>query len=65
MFDTEPIRLYTGDPRRVYVIILETGDDYPPVEGTAQPRRLADGDITTMLIDDAARYVAEGKARYL
>jgi len=65
MFDTEPVRLYTGDKRRVHVVILETRDDYPPVEGTAQKRRLAEGAITTMLIDDAARYVAEGKARYL
>jgi len=65
MFDAEPVRLYTGDKHRVHVIILETDDDYPPVEGTAQQRRLAEGDITTMLLDDAARYVAEGKARYL
>jgi len=65
MFDTEPVNLYKGDKRRVYVVILETGDDYPPVEGTAQKRRLSEGAITTMLIDDAARYVADGKVRYL
>ena len=65
MFDTGLVNLYKGDKRRVHVIILETRDDYPPVEGTAQQRRLAEGAITTMLLDDAARYVAEGKARYL
>jgi hypothetical protein len=62
--DTTDKTLYTGDGERVFVVVLETRSDYPPVHGTAQPRQLAEDDITTMTLNDAAALVALGRVRY-
>lgn len=53
------------DKRGVWVRILETRHDYPPVIGTDEERRyISDGDLTEFTDEDAAAYVKAGLVEY-